>query len=329
MAAPSYTYTLANSTTADADEVMQNFNDILNGVSDGSKDLSINALTVAGAAAFNGAVTLGNATGDDLTFTGRVASDFDPKTASTYDLGDATQIWQAAYVDNFLASINAVGDPSFSFHADTDTGIYSSGANALDFATGGVKALGLTSGQDVEPQKHVLAPVNDATNYDEGDPPYSFSGDTDTGMYSEGADQLNFSTGGTVAVSIDSSQAITCSGSLQASSFKGVPDTTRQYVTSVEPGSTTTMNNGESFTFTTVNSAKLFLLDTGAGKHGIFATGYDTATISALNGAVPSGFTITKSANNHVITVSNVSAGTQAVRITCLGGSITAVGAVV
>ena len=100
MASPSYTYTLANSTTADADEVMQNFNDILNGVSDGSKDLSISALTVAGNANFNGNTTLGNATGDTITVTGRMASTVNPSASASYGLGSSALAWTGLYLDN-------------------------------------------------------------------------------------------------------------------------------------------------------------------------------------------------------------------------------------
>jgi len=48
------------------------------------------ALDVSGSTTLNGAVTLGDATGDDITFTGRAASSIVPKTDSTYDLGSAT-----------------------------------------------------------------------------------------------------------------------------------------------------------------------------------------------------------------------------------------------
>lgn len=48
------------------------------------------ALDVVGATTLDGDVTLGNATGDDITFTGRLASDFVPKTDLAYDLGTAT-----------------------------------------------------------------------------------------------------------------------------------------------------------------------------------------------------------------------------------------------
>lgn len=108
MASPSYTYTLANSTTADADEVMQNFNDILNGVSDGTKDASVAALTVAGNANFNGNTTLGNATGDTITVTGRIASDVNPSANATYDLGSAALSYASLFLDNGATDGGAV-----------------------------------------------------------------------------------------------------------------------------------------------------------------------------------------------------------------------------
>ena len=55
MAYPSLTYTLTNGNTADATQLMQNLNDLLNGISDGTKDVNINALTCAGTATLNGA----------------------------------------------------------------------------------------------------------------------------------------------------------------------------------------------------------------------------------------------------------------------------------
>lgn len=100
MAAPSVTNTFTNGTTADATEVNQNFTDVINGITDGTKDLTISAFTANGAAVFNGTVTLGNATGDDVVFTGYVASTIIPKTNAAYDLGSQTLNWQALYLDN-------------------------------------------------------------------------------------------------------------------------------------------------------------------------------------------------------------------------------------
>ncbi len=90
MANPSYTYSFTNGTTSDASQVNQNFNDILNGVTDGTKDLSISALTVAGTATFNGNCNLGNASADDVTFTGSLASTIPIKTDDTYNIGSSS-----------------------------------------------------------------------------------------------------------------------------------------------------------------------------------------------------------------------------------------------
>ena len=102
MASPAVTYTFTNSTTADATQVNQNFSDLISGMTDGSKSFSIDALTVAGACLLNGTVGLGNATADDITFTGYVASAITPKTDDTYDLGTAALAWQDLYLDGSL-----------------------------------------------------------------------------------------------------------------------------------------------------------------------------------------------------------------------------------
>jgi hypothetical protein len=137
MANISVTYSFSNGSTADATEVNTNFQDIIDGTSDGTKDFSISALTCAGALTANGNATLGNATADDVTITGRIAADIDPKTASATDLGDSTQLWRHLYLHNVLAEKNAAADPTYSFHGDTDTGLWSSAANTIDLAVGG------------------------------------------------------------------------------------------------------------------------------------------------------------------------------------------------
>lgn len=90
MAAPSYTHTLTNGTTADASQVMQNFNDLLNGVTDGTKDLTIAGLTCSGNVSFQGNVTLGNGSVDDLTVSASLATSIPIKTNNSFDIGSAT-----------------------------------------------------------------------------------------------------------------------------------------------------------------------------------------------------------------------------------------------
>ena len=70
------------------------------------------ALDVSGATTLNGAVTLGNATADDITFTGYAASDLTPKTDSTYNLGSSALRWSTIYVDSIVGA-----DVAFDYEA--------------------------------------------------------------------------------------------------------------------------------------------------------------------------------------------------------------------
>ncbi len=45
----------------------------------------------------------------------------------------------------FIASLGSAAAPSYTFSGDLDTGMYSSGANAVDFSTGGTKRAEITS----------------------------------------------------------------------------------------------------------------------------------------------------------------------------------------
>lgn len=91
MANITVTYSFTNATTADASQVNTNFTDIINGTSDGTKDFSINALTCAGTATFNGNVAIGNASSDDLTVTASLASTLPIKTNTSFDIGSSTK----------------------------------------------------------------------------------------------------------------------------------------------------------------------------------------------------------------------------------------------
>jgi hypothetical protein len=64
---------------------------------------------IEGAALFDGAVTIGNAAGDDLTLLGRVASAIVPKTDSSHNLGSDSHRWDTIYVDNIVGA-NIVKD---------------------------------------------------------------------------------------------------------------------------------------------------------------------------------------------------------------------------
>lgn len=97
MAAPSVTWTFSNSTTADATQVNTNFTNLVDGASDSTKDYTINAITAAGAATFNGNVTLGNGTPDDISILGSIATSIPVKTTFSYDLGTSSIGWKSIY----------------------------------------------------------------------------------------------------------------------------------------------------------------------------------------------------------------------------------------
>ena len=69
-------------------------------MTDGNDDLSINALTCAGAATFNGNTTIGNASADDLTITASLASNIPIKTTNSYNIGSATLGLAGIYFGN-------------------------------------------------------------------------------------------------------------------------------------------------------------------------------------------------------------------------------------
>lgn len=139
MASPSYTYTLTNGTTADASQVMQDLNDILNGVTDGTKDLSISALTCAGTATLNGHVNLGNSSADDLTVTASLASNLVPKTTNAYNLGSADLGMAGVYFGT--ADTDTARIVSAALSADRTYTLPDAGADASFVMTAGTQTV--------------------------------------------------------------------------------------------------------------------------------------------------------------------------------------------
>jgi hypothetical protein len=96
------------------------------------------------------------------------------------------------------AATGVVGAPEYSFTSDTDTGIYLAAMGLLGFSTGGEDVLSVSpTGFNVAPQ--ILAATGVV-----GAPEYSFTSDTDTGIYHIGADNIGFTTNGTLRMDIDS-----------------------------------------------------------------------------------------------------------------------------
>lgn len=112
MASPAVTYTFSNSTTADAGQVNTNFSDLISGMTDGTKDFSIAALTLAGALTANGNCTFGNATSDTVTYTARIASTFVPSTTATYDQGTSSLGWASMYFGRNSQTVRVIPSAS-------------------------------------------------------------------------------------------------------------------------------------------------------------------------------------------------------------------------
>lgn len=101
--------------------------------------------------------------------------------------------WSTTGITNTIPIVNplgAVGAPSYTFSADTNTGIYSPGADQVGIATNGVlrSTWSTTAITNTIPIVNPLGAV--------GTPSYTFVADTNTGIYSPGADQVGVTTGG-------------------------------------------------------------------------------------------------------------------------------------
>ena len=86
--------------------------------------------------------------------------------------------------------------PSHSFVSDTNTGVYSVGADDLGFSVGGTLRMDIST-TAITTTLPTQTAAGSATA-----PAYSFSTDTNSGLYSVGADSLGLSTGGTVRVTL-------------------------------------------------------------------------------------------------------------------------------
>lgn len=99
--------------------------------------------------------------------------------------------------------------PAFSFSADNNTGIFSSAADTLDFTTGGTSrvTLSTTSAAFAVPISGTNVTTSGIVSLAAGTvsaPSLTFTGDTNTGIYSSAADKIDFATGGTNRLSLAS-----------------------------------------------------------------------------------------------------------------------------
>ncbi len=125
MAFPTFTYTFTNGSTADATQVNQNFTDILNGISDTTKDISVAALTAAGTATLSGNIIFGANVTKTLTFNGSIASNVLFTANTTYNIGSATLGVLAIYIggtSTFTTAIKSAATASWTLTLPTTAG---------------------------------------------------------------------------------------------------------------------------------------------------------------------------------------------------------------
>lgn len=135
-------------------------------------------------------------TNDDWKTTGNTSTTAGTNYIGTTDAVDlriktqATDRWNISNTNNGQLQSYSLGTaalPTYSWQTDTNTGLFSSGADQLDFSTNATARFRIPAANQV----HALSLGTAALPF------YSFSTDTDTGILSPGADQIDFSTGAT------------------------------------------------------------------------------------------------------------------------------------
>ncbi len=101
-----------------------------------------------------------------------------------------------------LSEPGTILNPSLSWNSDSDTGIYSPGANQMGFVNGNAVTLTMDTAKIVK-NLQMQAELGSA-----GTPSYSFNGDSNTGVFSSTADTLDFSTGGTSRLTLSTTKVI-------------------------------------------------------------------------------------------------------------------------
>lgn len=171
---------------------------------------SVGTLTsLALAGAISGVTTL-----TATTLAGTLSTAAQPNITS---VGTLTSLTLAGAI---TAPAGTISTPSYSFTTDTDTGMYLSGANIVGLVAGGASRL-LVSSTSIRSTLPIIAVTGTASA-----PSYCFSGDTDTGMYSDpSTDVVGLTTNGTSRLLINTASITTTlpflasAGSVSAPSY--------------------------------------------------------------------------------------------------------------
>lgn len=108
----------------------------------------VDTLNCQTAANLNGSVTLGDATTDTITFTGRASSSLLPAATNTYTLGSASNLWNEVRATNLYGTIQTASQTNITGVGTIIAGVWSSVLDGERFSTNGsVSAGGDAQGQ--------------------------------------------------------------------------------------------------------------------------------------------------------------------------------------
>lgn len=130
--------------------------------------------------------------------------------AGTYSFSFGSDAFRSNYP--IVAGAGTASFPGYTFAADPNTGMYDFAADQLGFAVGGtttliIKTTAFTASQPWQGQDGTAAA-----------PAFSFSADTNTGIYRSGADTLNLVTGGSTRFQVGASGQLGVGGATYGTS---------------------------------------------------------------------------------------------------------------
>lgn len=108
-----------------------------------------------------------------------------------------------AFTAPVTVPVGSPSAPSIAFAGDSNTGMYSEGANVINFATEGVERLSIT-GSEVAVQAPIWVPVGSAAA-----PTYTFGGEANTGIYrTSGGGAVSVATSGVDRLTIGTTRIL-------------------------------------------------------------------------------------------------------------------------
>lgn len=179
----------------------------------------------------------------------------------------------------------SVTAPSLAFSGDPNTGMWSAGADEIDFATGGVNRVSITNSffTSALPVVHPVGSV--------GSPSIIFSGDANTGLWWPGADQIAVSTAGAERARIDASGNLLV-GATTAYTFRDAAGTPKLQLSATDASGAAAMLSR--FSATAATGSNLVLAKSAGASVGTFtavSTGHLLGTL-AFEGADGTDFSV-------------------------------------